>query len=71
MTKAETDAVGAAKGSGCCGGTHDHSGHGHHDHRPDGKARVRDPVCGMNVDPAASPHRFDHRGETFHFCSAG
>src|SRR5260370_25985325 len=36
MTKAEAvDAVGAAKGSGCCGGTHDHSGHGHQGHRPE------------------------------------
>src|SRR6202790_1727303 len=69
MTKGETaDAVGAAKGAGGCG---DHSGHGHHEHRPDGKATVRDPVCGMNVDPATSQHRFDYRGETFHFCSAG
>ncbi len=32
---------------------------------------VRDPVCGMTVDPATSTHRFDHHGETFHFCSAG
>ena len=32
---------------------------------------MRDPVCGMSVDPATSKHRFDHRGETFHFCSAG
>jgi Cu+-exporting ATPase len=32
---------------------------------------VPDPVCGMSVDPATSTHRFDHRGETFHFCSAG
>jgi Cu+-exporting ATPase len=32
---------------------------------------VRDPVCGMSVDPATSKHRFDHQGETFHFCSAG
>src|SRR5712692_10261793 len=72
MTKAEAaDAVGAAKGSGCCGGTHDHSGHGHQGHRPDGRASVRDPVCGMTVDPATSQHRFDTRGETFHFCSAG
>ena len=29
-----------------------------------------DPVCGMKVDPAASKHRFDHDGKTFHFCSA-
>src|SRR5437763_1492621 len=34
-------------------------------------ARTRDPVCGMSVDPATSKHRFDYRGETFHFCSAG
>ena len=32
---------------------------------------VRDPVCGMTVDAATSRHRFDHHGETFHFCSAG
>jgi Cu+-exporting ATPase len=25
----------------------------------------------MTVDPATSKHRFDYRGETFHFCSAG
>jgi Cu+-exporting ATPase len=25
----------------------------------------------MSVDPTTSKHRFDHRGETFHFCSAG
>ena len=56
---------------GCCGGTHDHSGHDH-DHRHTGSAvKVRDPVCGMSVDPATSKHRFDARGETFHFCSAG
>jgi P-type Cu+ transporter len=34
-------------------------------------ARMRDPVCGMHVDPLTSRHRFDYRGETFHFCSAG
>jgi Cu+-exporting ATPase len=32
---------------------------------------VLDPVCGMTVNPATSKHRFDYRGETFHFCSAG
>jgi Cu+-exporting ATPase len=32
---------------------------------------VRDPVCGMTVDPATSKHRFDHEGTTYHFCSAG
>ena len=54
---------------GCCGGDHDHSGH---DGQQSGsKAAIRDPVCGMTVDPATSRHRFDYRGETFHFCSAG
>jgi len=68
MTKAEKAiAGGAAKGSG--GGGHDHAGHGRH--HADGNAKVRDPVCGMSVDPATSRHRFDHRGESFHFCSAG
>jgi P-type Cu+ transporter len=32
---------------------------------------MKDPVCGMTVDPAKSAHRADHAGETFHFCSAG
>jgi len=54
--------------NGCCAGSHDHAAH----HHPAGdKATVKDPVCGMNVDPATSQHRFDHRGQTFHFCSAG
>ncbi|WP_298742841.1 heavy metal translocating P-type ATPase [uncultured Brevundimonas sp.] len=30
-----------------------------------------DPVCGMAVDPAATPHRATHADEDFHFCSAG
>ena len=29
-----------------------------------------DPVCGMQVDPARSTHRFDHGGQVFHFCSS-
>jgi Cu+-exporting ATPase len=30
-----------------------------------------DPVCGMTVDPANSPHHFAYRDATYHFCSAG
>ncbi|KJC44586.1 heavy metal translocating P-type ATPase [Bradyrhizobium sp. LTSP857] len=52
--------------SSCCGG------HGNHAHQhSDAAAKVLDPVCGMTVDPATSKHRFEHHGETFHFCSAG
>ncbi len=31
----------------------------------------KDPVCGMTVDPAKSPHRHVHEGATYHFCGAG
>jgi xanthine dehydrogenase accessory factor len=33
--------------------------------------QVVDPVCGMVVDPATSPHRLEHEGRTYWFCSAG
>ncbi|QDP23077.2 heavy metal translocating P-type ATPase [Bradyrhizobium cosmicum] len=55
--------------SSCCGGHGDHAGHAH-DHGG-ATTKVLDPVCGMTVDPATSKHRFEHHGETFHFCSAG
>ena len=32
---------------------------------------VKDPVCGMTVDPAKSPHHAEHDGQSFHFCCAG
>ena len=32
---------------------------------------VRDPVCGMTVDPEAGKPRDVHGGRTFHFCSEG
>jgi Cu+-exporting ATPase len=31
---------------------------------------VRDPVCGMSVDPHVTPHHAEHAGRTHHFCSA-
>ena len=36
-----------------------------------GRDGVRDPVCGMTVDPHTTPHRHEHRGRTYYFCSAG
>ena len=63
--------------SGCCGG-HVHPGHdGGHRHEPVPKASevtaglVRDPVCGMSVDPHKTAHRAEHAGRTQYFCSAG
>jgi Cu+-exporting ATPase len=50
-----------------------HHGHAHHAHPPaghEGRPRVKDPVCGMMVDPGGTEHHAPHGGETFHFCSA-
>lgn len=58
-----------------------HSEHHHHAHTADGgccaakaaaptaEAVVRDPVCGMSVDPAAGKPSVEHGGRLFHFCS--
>ena len=32
---------------------------------------VTDPVCGMTVDPATTPHHHQYLDRTFYFCSAG
>ena len=37
---------------------------------PDATSTVIDPVCGMQVDPARTPHHAQHDGHAFHFCSA-
>lgn len=57
--------------------TQSHDAH-HHHHGPatgDGQRQsagaVKDPVCGMTVDPAASAHHAQYNGQEYHFCSAG
>ncbi len=48
--------------------------HHHHHHAESGAqptAVVRDPVCGMIVDPAAGKPTAEHGGQTYHFCCAG
>ena len=47
----------------CCAGK---TGSAHDD-----GAKVRDPVCGMAVDPASTPHHARFEGHDHHFCSAG
>jgi Cu+-exporting ATPase len=32
---------------------------------------VKDPVCGMTVDPHTARHRHSHNGRPYYFCSAG
>ena len=31
----------------------------------------KDPVCGMNVNPATARHTYTHAGQTYYFCCAG
>ncbi len=46
---------------------HDHgAGHGNA-----ATSAVKDPVCGMTVDPATAKHRSDFEGQTYYFCGAG
>ena len=33
--------------------------------------KVKDPVCGMTVDPASAKHHAEHHGTRFSFCSVG
>ena len=61
--------------------TKTHHDHGHHQHAKDGSCCsgakpakdtvLRDPVCGMEVDPNAGKPTLEHGGRVFHFCSAG
>ena len=66
---------GAGAGS-CCGGhaepappRHEASHHG----CCSGKAAatLKDPVCGMDVNPDTAKHRAEHEGRPYYFCSAG
>ncbi len=55
------------------GTTEVHDPHAHYRHGgsgavPASAATVRDPVCGMNVNPGAARFRADEGGETYYFC---
>jgi Cu+-exporting ATPase len=45
--------------------SHEHS---HHDHAA-AAHKVKDPVCGMMVDPHTAKHRHEHHGHTYYFCN--
>ena len=56
----------------------DHARHEHMDHERSGlnqaaaaADKVKDPVCGMSVDPHTAKHHADHQGKPYYFCSAG
>ena len=50
---------------------HDHGAHvGHHHQRVSDAGKVKDPVCGMMVDPHTTKHRAQY-GQPYYFCSSG
>lgn len=67
MTTSDKESGSCCKGEApahtCCGGAQDHAHHDHHG------VSVKDPVCGMDVDPNANKPTADHEGATYHFCS--
>jgi Cu+-exporting ATPase len=84
--KAKFDAAPAAylggghgKAGDCCAvkpappvpAAHEHHGHVHHGHQDHAHVHaVKDPVCGMSVDPLTAKHHVEHDGHAYHFCSA-
>jgi Cu+-exporting ATPase len=68
---------GGLKNTGSCSDGHEHHGsrhaHGghHHEAETDGTHLVKDPVCGMTVDPHTTQHKAEHAGRPYYFCSAG
>lgn len=51
---------------------HDHHGHGHHKHGAAPQSgKVKDPVCGMDVDPATAKHMTTYQRQHVYFCSSG
>ncbi len=57
---------GAGAQKSCCGG----HGAGSAAAETSG-ATIKDPVCGMTVDPATAKHHASHAGHDYHFCSNG
>ncbi|AWM86840.1 heavy metal translocating P-type ATPase [Microvirga sp. 17 mud 1-3] len=54
------------------GHDHRHSHHGHGQHEAsEATGKVKDPVCGMMVDPHTTTHRAQYQGKPYYFCSSG
>jgi Cu+-exporting ATPase len=54
----------------CCSGKTHQGGTGE-PHPTPAHGGVKDPVCGMTVDPHKTAHRATHAGQPYYFCSAG
>src|SRR6516164_5953888 len=40
-------------------------------HQPGSIQAVRDPICGMTINPNTSRHQYKFKGQNYYFCSAG
>jgi Cu+-exporting ATPase len=55
----------------------EHLGHDHHEHTPSlavsaaAAQKMRDPVCGMMIDPAKAAATFEYQSQTYYFCNPG
>ena len=52
-----------------CGSHPSGAGHSGHADRHHSVETVKDPVCGMKVDPSTARHKAEHNGKAFYFCS--
>src|SRR5271165_4288472 len=72
LTNAECDMDDKVEASGKTGARVPHAHHHHNESGvvPTSAATVRDPVCGMNVNPGAARFRAGEGGHTYYFCGA-
>lgn len=52
-------------------GGHDHDAHDAHPRDEEESTMAKDPVCGMDVDPATAAAIRSHRGRNYFFCAVG
>lgn len=50
-------------------GDHTHNHHHSHSAKNLHQDNVKDPVCGMSVDPKSAKHKSDYKGEIYYFCN--
>ncbi len=68
----KTDAHAAHHAHGQHALPHEHTHeHAHQNERASEAGKVKDPVCGMMVDPHETPHRAQYQGKSYYFCSSG
>ncbi|MCZ8375852.1 MAG: heavy metal translocating P-type ATPase [Beijerinckiaceae bacterium] len=67
----ETRSASGKTEAGCCGGHSLHDAHHHHADHAAASSDVKDPVCGMSVDPLTAKHHARHKEQDYYFCSAG